>query len=491
MSFSAIDELKKGNTSFLYDITNYDRKNLSKAIRVREDKNEIINNFLKDTIDLFSSFTFDIIYDNEDFKNEVLYLIDELDLINNLDEEKIRRFIITSHGREYILNNLDYFINKKNKSYDYILEHIFLDIEENKDFIEKLYIHQDLNIRAKFMKYLIDNHIEKIDYIYDDITKYFTSYTHQEYEQLTFLPTKMDTKDVSEIAVKLFEKKESKEYYQKVKKIILDNYQENDLARFLLQDKKNYMSNNSFSYKENKLGIKEFSNDSDRLFSTSKTAKILIMNRYSEFITKELMEEFKKYISLFKIGNKYSYILDNIYYYGLGNILQRHIEKYLDLSKDKETKFVDKGSCNHCFKIGDYAIKLVSSKWSYEQEICPNLYLILKNIEEEYIRNDKGIILVGIEVQKFLTKKVEDLTVDSYINFDKNLKELGYYHMDSLMNGTKGDNCMMLDSYLDADYPNPELLPVEFKKDPIVLVDRDLVFKNDNEYPKRLVSSHY
>ena len=47
--------------------------------------------------------------------------------------------------------------------------------------------------------------------------------------------------------------------------------------------------------------------------------------------------------------------------------------------------------------------KLINMKWSYEEVICPNLYLILKNLEEHYIRDEKGIVKAGIEVQKYLT----------------------------------------------------------------------------------------
>ena len=49
-----------------------------------------------------------------------------------------------------------------------------------------------------------------------------------------------------------------------------------------------------------------------------------------------------------------------------------------------------------------------------------------------------------------------------------------------------GDNCMILDSYKDADHPNPELLPEWFKEIPLVLVDRDRIYKNDSCFIKQL-----
>ncbi|MDD3241950.1 MAG: hypothetical protein PHQ64_04200 [Bacilli bacterium] len=491
MSFYPIDELEKGNYSFLYDMTIYDKKSLIKSIRSKDNKNKIISAFIKNIIEKMPYFSFDLIYDNDNFQEEIIYLINKYNLYKDIDLEKLKSFINTSFGRKYILDNLSYFIIERKEFTDFIIDYSQNDIEKNRDFIDKLYLHSNLSIRAKFMKKLIDDHIDKLELIYDDITKYFTSYTHQEYEQLTFLPELMDVTDISEIAIKLFEKNNDKKYYEKLKEIILNSYKENDLARFLIKDKKNYINSSVYSLKENKIGIKEFSNDANTLFSTSRTSKLIIMNNFSEYITKELMDEFKRYINLFTKDNKYSHILDNIYYYGLGNKLQQYVEKYLEISKSKESYFIASGSCSHCFKIGDYVIKLANGKWSYEEELCPNLYLILKNIEEEFIRNDKGVILTGFEIQKYLTKRVEDATVPSYKNFLRKLNELGYYYNDDLLNGKTGDNCMILDSYMDADHPNPEELPVEFKENPIVLVDRDLIFKKGNEYSKKILNSTF
>lgn len=58
------------------------------------------------------------------------------------------------------------------------------------------------------------------------------------------------------------------------------------------------------------------------------------------------------------------------------------------------------GVSNYCYRIGDYDFKLNAIKWSYEDVICPNLYIIIKNLEEHYIRNENGIIIALQEVQK-------------------------------------------------------------------------------------------
>jgi len=53
------------------------------------------------------------------------------------------------------------------------------------------------------------------------------------------------------------------------------------------------------------------------------------------------------------------------------------------------------------------------------------------------------------------------------------------------MNGVCGDNVGVLDSYMDADCFNPEILPEAFKEKPLVLIDRDRVYKLNNIRPKQ------
>ena len=164
----------------------------------------------------------------------------------------------------------------------------------------------------------------------------------------------------------------------------------------------------------------------------------------------------------------------------------KNIDKYLSLSKKKDFRFLAEGSTTSCYKIGDFVFKLNRFKWSYEEELCPNLYLILKNLEEHYIRDDKGCIVAGIEVQKYLSRR-DIIITDEHIKwFEQELRRLGYYVNDSLVYGSKGDNCLLLDSYMDANHPNPEELPDIFKEVPLVLVDHDMIYKVKNRRPRQL-----
>ena len=129
-------------------------------------------------------------------------------------------------------------------------------------------------------------------------------------------------------------------------------------------------------------------------------------------------------------------------------------------------------------------------KWSYEDEICPNLYLIIKNLEECYIRNNDGVVEAGIEVLKYLSRR-DEITLEHVDKFRSELAKLGFYVSDNLIGGSNGNNCMLLDSYKDADCENPEELPQYFKDFPIVLIDRDLVFRVGDKHPKSLLRYRY
>ena len=199
-----------------------------------------------------------------------------------------------------------------------------------------------------------------------------------------------------------------------------------------------------------------------------------------------------KCIKLFK--NKkdllLSFSLDRIFENGLGDTFVRCVERYLSVSKRKDVEFIAVGSTSSCYRVGDYVFKLVRMKWSYEEIICPNIYLIAKNLEEFHKRDSDNDVYCGFEVQKYLGRDAGNVPSEVWESFKKEFNNLGYYTTDTWMGGPCGDNCRILDSYKDADCKNPEKLPKWFKKLPLVLIDRDRVYSNDKE-PKEYPHSSY
>lgn len=487
MAFNPLDYLRDGKVEFVFRCTPYDYEHLIENVRKAPNRIEIIKGFLPKLKEDLPSFCFDVIYDIPEFSDDAYELLD----IRNITPEMLNNILYNSPlGLKILYENFDTFLCSDGdiKYFDYIVKYAF--DSNNRELIHKLSRCPDLHIRYIFMDYLIRNHPEQIDAIYDDITKYTTSITYELYEQLTFLPRLMNPDDISKLAVLLLTNNREKDY-KKLKEFILKDYKYNYLASELLANKwlvdpdtHRLLSDPNKEKKES-----TFNEDADALFSTSADYRFALYLRHKARISKELLDDFAHRIRYFLEEDK-SRELESIYRCGLGQLLEEWTEKYMELSKSKEYGFVGGGTTCDCYRIGDYVIKLVKTKWSYEDVICPNLYLIAKNYEEIYLRDKKGIVGGGLEVQKYLTRRADNIDPKYFRYFDLALGRLGYRRTDTLTKGTCGENTMLLDTYRDADCPNPEKVPVWFRQYPLVLVDRDRIYPKDKTYVKQLRSGY-
>lgn len=293
------------------------------------------------------------------------------------------------------------------------------------------------------------------------------------------LKNQMPSKYVSRLAIQ-FLKQGDRKAYLKCKEFILKNYEQNELAHLLLEDTEQDLK-------------KEFLVDCNRLFTTSTDYQFKIYEKYSSRLSKEVLENFTRFLSYFKNNNMNLscmayYDIKHILNNGLGRELREYIDKYLSISKRQDYEFIKSGTTTSCYRIGDYAFKLNLTKWSQEEIICPNLYIIIKNLEEHYLQLKNGKVIAGLEVEPFLKKSIseypEEIQKEICSFLRKELEHLGWYNTDSLIGASFGDNAMLLDSYLDADAPNLELLPPFFKKYPAVFIDRDRFYKLENTKPK-------
>lgn len=478
MAYNVLEELKNGNFDFVFHCTPYDYDSLIKTIRNAKNRIEIINGFLPKLKKKLPSFCFNIIYDIPEFIDDLYELLD----IKEVTPLMIYNLLNNSSlGLRVLYENFDYFLNFKNdeKYFDYIVKYAF--DSNNRNLIFKLSRYSNLHIRYKFMDYLINNYPEQSDIIYDDITKYTTSITYEENEQLTLLPELMSPSDISNLAVSLLVNNREKDYY-KLMKIILKNYKYNYLASLLLEDK--WVVDPNKDVKE-----RTFCKNADILFNTSIDYKFNMYLRHKSKISDVLLNDFAYKLRYFLGSCEYHY-LESIYNSGLGLLLEEWTTKYMDISKNKEYGYIGGGSTCNCFRIGDYVIKLVKTKWSYESIICPNLYLIAKNYEEIYIRDENNIVIGGLEVQKYLTRRTDNIDPKYFNYFDLELNRLGYIRTDTLTKGTCGENTMLLDTYRDADCVNPEKVPVWFKECPLVLIDRDRIYPKDEMFIKQLRNSY-
>jgi len=516
MSFYPIERLRNGNVDFLYSLSTYDTKSIINQIRMHPDRVNIINGFINILKDKYVYFCFKIIYDIQEFSDIAYKMLIDSWKINNLDLEMFNNILKNARYRDKLIR--EYFDELICLKDNFIIS-LCLYVIENRnnlnDILFKLSRCKNMHIRYLFMRQLLNYYPDLINIVYDDIFSYFIDYTYEENEQLTLLPEYMDIEEICDIAI-LFLKNSDFEMFNKIKEYILNNYKTNYLAYML--DRNEY-----YSYSKSKEEIEreeEFGklkkqillSDLDRLFITSSTYKIHLYQDYCDKLSKEILEDFEKRTrffksdvaksssnilkgaseevvrSLFRNSRGFGYKLSNVYEHGLGDILESYVDKYLELSIRHDYEFVGEGSTCASYRIGDYVFKLIKMKWSYEDVICPNLYLILKNYEEIYVRDKDNIVVAGLEVQKYLTRSARDIDGYYFDLFKEELRNLGYVSKDLLINGPCGDNTMLLDSYKDADTNNPENLPDWFKECPLVLIDRDMIYKKDAKRIRQLPS---
>lgn len=471
MSSNPLEYLKQGNISFLSKMSTYELNSLSELIRNSQDRFLIIDNILPLIKDTYSLFCLNLIYDIDKYEKETKYLLlktgtilSKTQLINLLKNTKWGIYYIIEHSSnifETISNDTI------NKIFYYLL----------KDHQDKIYIfknHHNLHIRYLFIKYLILSKEDILFSIYDNILDYLTTPTILSNEEITISKELMSIEDISDLCYTIFKSKYKDIYYEPLKEYILNNYSNNDIASKLLNDSNSLDS------------LLAFKEDANRLFTTSRNFQFYIYKHYSSMLSQNILSNFIKYISYFKSFNEHR--IESIFKHELGDKLIKYIDKYLSLSTRKDVVYLESGSTCCTYRFGDYCLKLIKTKWSFEDTICPNLYLIAKNYEEDYVRGIDGVVEAGLEIQKYYSRSARDVPSEIINLYTSQLKELGYYTTDSLVKGTCGDNCRLLDSYEQADCVNPEELPTWFKEYPMVLVDRDRVYKNENIFIKQLQS---
>lgn len=485
MAFNTLEYLKIGNIDFVYQLTLYDRDSLIKRVRRSENKNEIINGFLPKLLSVNPSFCFEIIYDNDAFENETKWLISEGQQLTG--EKALNIIRNTSWGKSYVFSKFAS-IPFTEEELDTLFQLLFEDYASNSKYIEFFKCHTNLHLRYLFMKFILKNYEDLFEVIYPNIMLYLTSVTYREGEQLTLYPDLMDSEDICELALLILNSKYRDKYFLTLKEYIINNYPQNDLAMVLLAPRLERDSNGFDHFVTNEEAIKEFTQDAERLFLTSATEKFNIIKKYPNLISKEILDRYKAYYQRFRPDD--SNMLRSVYFYRLGDVLLQLIDKYLSLSTNANWRYIGAGSTGIVYQMGNYVLKLFRTKWSYEEVICPNLFLILKAFEEMYVRDNDGIVKCGIEVQTYLEKDASHLPESIFELFKEELARLGYRYTDKLIGGQCGDNCKLLNSYLDADCQNPEALPTWFKENPVVLIDRDRIYRKDQKYIRQRTTGY-
>lgn len=405
------------------------------------------------------NFIFTLIYNQIDYEDETIKLLDSYGII--LTKDMLPTLIsISSKIRNYLINNI---YNLKGISSSELIESLGTYMIMVNDDLTPLKKHPNLEVRYIFLSFIIKNY-NNILRIIPDLEECFIKKEFANYEQIPIEPEIMKEEYLCELLLLTLDN-EDYETYNIIKEFILKYYKENSLASKLLNFPKKE------TYK------KAFIEDADRLFKSSKNFQDEIVKTYSVYVSKDLIESFINKYKLFFQTNEIEYGLRAVFSEGLQKELLNLVNTYLSISKDKTCKKLASGFTAEVYKIGDFVIKLIHHKC--EKEPCPNLFLTIKNLEEIYIKSD-GYVIAGIEVQRYLDKEIHPFEYEELEElFLKELEALGYKYTDSLLShkDNKEQNARYLSSYKEANCKNPEDLPEWFKTRPIVLIDRDNVRK--------------
>lgn len=469
LSDRIVEYLIAGDIDFMERFSIEQLEYLVHEIRISPYKNNILFNSFKEIAKMYPVYAFKITFDMPEYKEYWLrYFRDDHSIL--LDYKFLLLFLLSGDWAVNFVNEkLSAIVLGNKESLFAIIRHA--ERTGNFKLVNTLKNHWNMKIRSLFIIELLDAFPNMFNFIYDDVTEYFVKYDNNGKEIEI-----IEENYVSKIASLVLLHLKDEELYLKIREFILQRYSSNTLAAELDRYGKLVAS-------VNPLNREYLINDIDTLFRTSKNYKYVLFTKYGEYLNKDIYEEFERQIKPFtEIDDE---MIADIFKNGLGDKFLEYVDKYLQLSTGaKVISDVGRGSCTRTFRIGDYVIKCSNKKWSFEDSICPDSYLVLKNLEEDMVRDSKGQVTGAVEVQKYLSRPLLVSEWQSIFNFQKAFQEAGYYIKDRLVDEEYGPNCRHLEDYRDADCENPEVLPDWFKEDPVVLVDRDLVFSLNNTNPK-------
>ena len=458
MAFILTEKLREGKTNYLDSInTWHDRESGIKWVRESAYKDEILKNCYEDFFN-HPVFWLQVIYDTDTYFEIGLKIRKKLKLTTSIQEYK-NILWNTKIGESYVLENIDTILREDE---NFITELLAFAIQKssNKDFwFDYLLYHSDLHLRYLVMREVINQYPNLMAYYQNNITNFFDNQIASKNSQITLFVERMTSDDVSEITYLLFEKG-YQTLFGKAKEYLFSNYSDNKLA-FLI-------NSNREACKE------EIKSDIDRYFLTCSKMHFTLYKNMKHSISANIISQFEEMMSSF---SKLPYsAVENIYYHELGKKMEEYFEKYMDVSRSKVIEAIKGGSTSEVLRIGDYVLKLFYFKWSYEKIICPNFYFIVKNLEEDYVRDKNGYICAGLEIQPYLKRSAWNIDKKYFSALEEAIKNAGYFYNDRFLSKEWGDNVRLLDSYLDADISDPENVPEWFKEMPLVLIDRDRIY---------------
>lgn len=459
----AVFYLANNDVSFLSSLSYSETEKIIETVRHDPLKEKILSRCFLSLKNLFPDFLFKIVFDMDQYKEYCIsYLDSKFDL---LSDSRFCGYYFLGKCKwaiDYLKKNINR-LKELDRSIIFIILRYVMDTKD-KELINLLLYSEDLELRGMVMTEFMEMSPYHFIMNYTNLVESFV----KKDENGSIIGI-VEEKYVSRIAYAIVDNNLGMDKYEQVKDFILSNYQFNSLAERL--DGINV---------DEELGI-EFDSyldvlfkDMDDLFRTSMSYKYNLFIKYPDKISKDIRDEFYDAIKAYVQIDAEA--VAHMFKVGLGDKFLEFTKKYMELSTGaKVVGNAGMGSSTRAFIVGDYVVKCSYKKWIATR--CPDLYLVAKNLEEEIVRSHFGSIIGALEVQKYYHKPINPKNQRLVGNFHRALEELGYTYDDNVIGLNNTPNIFYLDDYKDADCDNPEDLPKWYKKDPIVLVDRDYVRK--------------
>lgn len=448
MAIDILDELKKGNVSIFTKMTTNDKKyTITNLVESSSNKKEILNKILpilrnNGTYYGLAYEIFSIIYLDNDFKEDVFYLLhNQYVLLEELSEEEIKNILEkTKWGLEYILDNIETLRDKNDitRTVKELVDYSKNDINLYHAIKDKLLVVSKQHLRDDFIISSISSHVELTEN--DILSSLYQNPDDYYYKQET-LP-----------------------FYQEETKLIKSH-----IPCFL---KFHALKNENLK----KMMLENFK----IFFETESDSKM----RLFDFFINELDENIKnKYHDIYELYcEQPTLLIDKFISIMLNNNLSDWLNSFI---KDKNFSYLTSGSTTSVFKVDNSVLKLSLEK--YELDINKNLFLIAPTETKIIYKSERPILI--IEVQKHLerTHNNQEMKKEDIDNFLKGLDELGYEVRDPRCLNKSFCNFGFLEDYHDAnlgEFSSHDDLPDWFKERPIVLYDVDLVYRKDDPHKK-------
>ncbi|MDE5888935.1 MAG: hypothetical protein K2H20_02835, partial [Bacilli bacterium] len=477
---SDVNKLVNGEVDFISKLNYYQKTTLLNDIRKMcspSNRSELIGKCIDKLIEKFPLEAYMLVFDMEDYKEFCGSFIDKkFNYFNNVIWFETYFWCHSRWAFEYFKNNISKFKRLDSEVMQTIMRTLIFC--EHREWLDEALQFEDLEFRGQLMINFLENNIVGFnEYYKNGLLDAFIIY-----DEKGNVKKIMEERYVSRIAYDILAYDLGIEKYNLVKDFILRTYNQNSLAERLdgvnVDGEDKYLSSVLINELESGVKLDSYNDvlfkDMDELFRTSSRYKFRLFIKYPGQISNNIRAEFYEKIEPFiKIDKD---IVEHMFKVGLGDKFIEFTNKYMELSTGaKVIGNAGKGSTTRSFIVGDYVVKCSYHKWC--DDLCPDLYLVAKNYEEEIARGYMGMIIGALEVQKHYKVPVKSEQESLVNQFKETIEDMGYSFTDDVLGMYDSPNMFYLDDYREADCENPEELPEWFKKDPIVLVDRDYVFK--------------